>query len=551
MQIVGILLGLVRVATETGLTTAMTNADPGDVIEVNGGTYDVNLLTSRDGTSDQPITLRAAPGEIVVLSARDATLRTLDLQSASHWRIEGLKIRGSRHANVRIDGGTDVVIDGCEIYDGTKKGIIANGDLITIRNSIIRDIKQPLSGDDTEGIVAWRASRLRIHDNFIATPGDGILIGGANELTRISTDVRIYRNHIHTRSSWVGVYKVENAIDVKGAEDVVIADNEIHRYYDHVAMDGGVALLVQSHDEGAPDLRIDDVRIERNEIYDVGRALSVQSVHGPGRTVDFRRNVVYAVSQDNLDGGKYPGGVFVGDWEGIDIDNNTFVDVDHAAVHAWGSLSGLRVRNNVFRRTGGVVKDRVSGLVDYSCRYTTPETGGAHDVVSSQHFVDDAGRDYRLAPDSPCIDEGTEVGLSFEGTRPDIGRFEYGTTSGTARVPSADEGGAPSPMPSDGRPVDWASGAGGGDEQGELGPPLGDSTGPGDGTALLEDLPPGVGKDPADMTAAGVLDKKDGLVGGCVVGRRSGSGAGLIGGIGIAALWMWKRRSVRRRRAAC
>ena len=139
--------------------------------DVTGGSTTVN-------TSAAPTNQFAygALSSTVTLSANDDSRRVLDFVDASHWRVESLKVRGSRHANIKIDGGTDIVIRKCTVYDATKKGIIANGDLITIEDSTIRDIRQPVGGEDTQGIAVWRGSRIRIRRNTITTPGDGVLL---------------------------------------------------------------------------------------------------------------------------------------------------------------------------------------------------------------------------------------------------------------------------------------------------------------------------------------------------------------------------------------
>src|SRR5688572_7020116 len=67
------------VNTSTEITSAEANARAGDTIIISGGSYSVNLVSSRDGTSTNPITLRASKGQTVVLSAKDQTKRVLDL----------------------------------------------------------------------------------------------------------------------------------------------------------------------------------------------------------------------------------------------------------------------------------------------------------------------------------------------------------------------------------------------------------------------------------------------------------------------------------------
>jgi MYXO-CTERM domain-containing protein len=556
------------VSSASSLASALAAANPGDQIIVSGGTYRVNLRITRDGTSSAPITLRAASGQTVVLSANDDSRRVIELDDASHWRLEGLKVRGSRHANIQIDGGTDIVIRKCTVYDASKKGIIANGDLITIEDSTIRDIRQPRGAQDTQGIVVWRGSRIRIRRNTITTPGDGVLIGGAGALGETPTDVRIYENHFHTLDSWYDTYNVENAIDIKDGEDVVVTDNVIHNYKAEQS-DAGVAMNIHTIDTEQDGDHIDDVRVERNRFYDVARAIAIAARTGPGEDVLIRRNVFYNVLEEHASSDKPPGAIYVGDWRNVTIDNNTFVDVDGHVVRQYDDTSGLKFRNNVLRRTAGI-SARSSITRDYSCRYSAPSTtGGSHDVVGDQDFVDDGRRDYHLDDSSPCIDRGLVIGLGFYGARPDMGRYEYNPQD--AIVP--DEGDAPTPQPRDGRPIDWAARKAGGAAEGtadaaqpadagepapgapeELGPPVTWET-PADGEDALveEDNSAAARVDVAEETAedeAGGFPAEDegAMAGGCGVATSPTSTAATWAVVlaALAGSYLLRRRVARR-----
>jgi nitrous oxidase accessory protein NosD len=499
-----------RVSTSEALQTAVDQAKPGDVIQVAGGKYAVNLTITADGTAERPITLAAAPGAKVVLSAADDSRRVLELSNASHWRIEGLGMRGTRHAVVQITGGTDVTIRGCEIYDSAKKGIIANGDLITIEQSVFRDIRQPVGGEDTQGIAAWAASRLRIRDNLFETPGDGVLIGGAGELSKTSTDVRIYRNHFHVKPEWYGKWHVENGVDAKNVDGLVISDNVFHGYHGHEGDDPmGCAIGVVTRDPEVKG-RIDDVRIERNTIYDVNRGIAAQGADGPGAKLVIRDNVFARILDANGPEAKPPAAVHLGDWNDARVEQNTFVDVEFAVVHTHGKLEGFAFRDNVLRRTAGLVREAKGGVVERTCGDT--RGGGKDDVLAEARFVDEAGRNYRLAAGSPCAGKGARHPLDAVALRePTAGAAgvavavkpiaaqaadaKGATTETSSDAMMPDEGEAPAPPNDDGRPVDWAA-----DQalpegaqvtpESELGPPVVVETQPGDGAALDEEPPP-------------------------------------------------------------
>ena len=48
-----------------------------------------------------------------------------------------------------------------------------------------------------------------------------------------------------------------------------------------------------------------------------------------------------------------------------------------------------------------------------------------HGISRNPQFVDAANHNFHLKSTSPCIDSGTDVGLTYYGPKPDIGAFEY------------------------------------------------------------------------------------------------------------------------------
>jgi nitrous oxidase accessory protein NosD len=343
------LFTLVTSAAE--LEQALARARAGDEVVVAPGDYAVNLRLSHSGAPGARITVRAAGR--AVLSARNPTLRVLDLAGASHWSFEGLAFRGSRHANVRIEGGRDIVLRGCEVFDAGKKGIIANGDDVLIDGCHVHGIAQPLGGEDTQGIVTWGANRLTIMRSRIVTPGDGILIGGAESLSRTSRDVRILGNHIHAEEGWYGRLHVENAIDVKNVSGLLVAGNVIHHYRGREDDDPmGCAMNVVTRDPEVGGV-IEDVRVVGNVFADVVRALTVEAADGPGRRLLFAGNVVVSARAAHGVPRKPPAGLYVGRWDGLEVAGNVFVRVEGGPLRAYDPerLSGCRFAGNILVAT--------------------------------------------------------------------------------------------------------------------------------------------------------------------------------------------------------
>jgi len=93
------------------LQYAVDISQPGDVIVVRDGVYSfsdtLRINASRSGTSDQPVTLFAHPGEAPVLDfeAQGVANNNHGVRlNADYWHLYGLTIRNAGHNGIRIDG---------------------------------------------------------------------------------------------------------------------------------------------------------------------------------------------------------------------------------------------------------------------------------------------------------------------------------------------------------------------------------------------------------------------------------------------------------------
>ena len=64
--------------------------------------------------------------------------------------------------------------------------------------------------------------------------------------------------------------------------------------------------------------------------------------------------------------------------------------------------------------------------INYSNLEMPGDATGANNTNVNPLFVDAATGDFHLQSTSPCIDAGTDIGLPYAGTAPDMGCFEYG-----------------------------------------------------------------------------------------------------------------------------
>jgi hypothetical protein len=203
---------------------ALNDLNPGDVLELQNGTYNVDgLFLNQSGTLDNPIYIRGESQNGVVLS--DPTGTILQIQDASHVIFENMTLQGSG-----IDAGGS---RGVSFWDGAPS---QTG--VTIRNVTINGVDK--------GIVAWQEiSGFLAYDNILIgnntwTPAlidtnatwsdDGIRIPGFgnaafnNTLTGFG-DSLSYTHQSHMRS--IGVHFYRN--DVRNSGDDFAEVDEGHR----------------------------------------------------------------------------------------------------------------------------------------------------------------------------------------------------------------------------------------------------------------------------------------------------------------------------------
>ncbi len=93
------------------------------------------------------------------------------------------------------------------------------------------------------------------------------------------------------------------------------------------------------------------------------------------------------------------------------------------------------IKNNIFlnMESGNAISGGGNWTSDYNCYYGCNPEEDTHYITDSPKFVDTANLDFHLLPTSPCIDAGTDVGLTLDadgtplpqGNGFDMGVFEY------------------------------------------------------------------------------------------------------------------------------
>lgn len=173
------------------VTHATTSGDlnPGDIVYVMAGTYTGAITPSIDGTSTAPIrfiadrtgtvfgtignvTLKASSGNEAIGMDNDNYLEFVG------FRIEG--VSGSSQQAIELDDCNGIVLEQCEIFDGSSDGVDADNSSLTLINCLIYD-------NGSHGINATNGATVTVWNSTIAHNGsDGITTSSGTTTVRNS-----------------------------------------------------------------------------------------------------------------------------------------------------------------------------------------------------------------------------------------------------------------------------------------------------------------------------------------------------------------------------
>ncbi len=138
----------ISVSTLAQLIAAFSSVSNGDTIaivaEINGGGS--TLFVTRNASAIGPITITGA-GRLRNFSQIYVT--------GAYLRFRGIPIQGGYHAGIKItDGANNIEVDGCEIYETDRQGILVTSSAQNVQlwNNIIHDNGNIARGNQDHGI---------------------------------------------------------------------------------------------------------------------------------------------------------------------------------------------------------------------------------------------------------------------------------------------------------------------------------------------------------------------------------------------------------------
>jgi Right handed beta helix region len=404
----------------------------GDIAYVRAGTYDeAGIRFAGSGAPGAPIVLTNYQSEQVIVDGAKASRNSSGIEIAeggSHYVIQGLTIRHMPRSGIATDGDTtqlyqDITIRDCVLHDNGLSGIR----LAAVDGFLVENVEAHhnayygldiISSDDGRLSPGHGAvQRSSFHDHT-GKEGHGLAINQGHDIT--VSDSRAYHNSIHgfDVSDWPKRGELSH--------DIVVERN--------VSYDNGVAGFSMNSDSHHLVYRNNVAWRNGADWAQRGSSSGFLCYEGCWH-VEFYNNV----SVENTDAGFWVTDAFGSysepedsllvlknniaygngraDWRGLALVVEGTAWQVEATYNDWGGASGLNAL---------VVGIHVVG--DQGEAYTTDQVnGGAFGegtVSVDPRFVDLAAGDFHLQPGSPLIDAGTDTGIPFCGTAPDMGAFE-------------------------------------------------------------------------------------------------------------------------------
>jgi hypothetical protein len=453
-----------------------TAASAGDTVFIRGGVYSfsgtsatIGVAFDKSGAQNARINYFAYPGEVPIFDLFMLTPqeRVTGFDVTASWiHIKGLEVRGVQQEivgdswGVRIRGSNNI-IEQLNVHHGEAPGIFIAG---SAANNLILNCDSHHNYDPLED--GGNGDGFGCH----STGANNVIRGGR------------------------GYWNSDDGYDFINAPGVCIVENSWAFNNGYVPemknMPAGNGAGFKSGGFGSPPV--------------------IPSSGVPRHVIRF--NVAFGNRAQGFYANHHPGG--------LDFINNTaFGNATNYDMLVEGGTSTHVLRNNVAMSPGTAISRFTGGTNEFNSWNLSSITVSAADFVSTAEAdalmprqADGSlpARFARLVSGSDLIDEGTDAGLPFTGSAPDLGAYEFGATAGMGGAGMAGSGGAVGGMAGTGA---GGAGMGGAD-------PAGGSS----GTVSAMGGTAGTGGSSGGMTAGSA-----GTLGGGMAGLGAGGAGGAMG----------------------
>jgi len=361
------------------ITKAITKAYAGDVIYVRGGTYlyTSKISISRDGTADEPISLEAYQGEDVIVDfsgmTTDGSNRGFSL-SGNYWVIKDIRVHKAGDNGMNISGSYNY-IENCEFFANRDTGLQLGGG--ASNNKIINCDSYGNADPSDYGDADGFACKIDVGDNnYFYGCRAWLNVDDGWDGYMKSQDI-IPHTTLENCWTWMNGYFLDgsdpgssangNGFKVGGSNSKDMDHN--FTLIDCVSFDNKSKGFDQNNNTGS--IKFYNCIAYRN----IGKNYSIPRALSSGNTAE----VINCIS---LNG---------------DVSLGSFVSQN---TNSWSSGFSVSTSDFITLDTTGVSGPR-------------NDDGSLPDLDL-----------FRLKQGSELIDEGTDLGYSYNGNAPDLGAFE-------------------------------------------------------------------------------------------------------------------------------
>lgn len=386
----------IEVKNYTELKSAVSKATAGDSIFLHAGTYKITSqisISKNSGTADKMIFLGGYPGEAYPLL--DCSASYAFYMQADYWHFKDLEIVHATHNGIRLEGSDHGIYENLRIHDNKNTGLqIDRGSSYNIIKNCDSYHNIDARNEDADGF----APKLEVGtDNYFygcrswenSDDGyDGYMRGDDRQITTYYDHCIAYRNGYIENANGngdgngfkLGGYDAGSPRCHNFMVNNCISANNLHKGYDRNSNVGSITIYNSSAFNNGTTSK------DFNFAYPAGK----RSTQNDGHTLTMKNCVSY--SKDGRD---------------YQMSCTPYVE-DH---NTWdSSISGCSLDDFVSVDTLELMAAR-----------------NADGSLPDMAFMN-------LKQGSKLIDAGTDVGLSFSGSAPDLGWKEYVSTTGIASV---------------------------------------------------------------------------------------------------------------------
>jgi len=324
--------------------------------------------------------------------------------------------------------------------------VLVNSASTAIIDSYISDIHE--GGADSQAICGWNGpGPFKIVNNYLEGAGENVMFGGATPSITglIPSDIEFRLNHVAKPLTWKRGdpsyagrdWSIKNLFELKNAQRLLIDQNIFERNWLD-SQTGYAVLFTPSSEAGeSPWSTVADVTFTNNIVRHSGSGFVVSGADGPSQPsqrILIRNNLLDDINGDIWRAPEGPADgraiLIVNGAVSVVIDHNTifqngtiiaadgspanrnFVFTNNITPHndygVWGSGQGVGNTALNFYFPGAIFQKNVIVGVPSGVSYPANNFLLVSASLDQVGFVDRAGGDYRLGPNSPYRNAGTD-----------------------------------------------------------------------------------------------------------------------------------------------